>query len=72
MTPNRKLTNVIKGRIVEDLQMNPAEVSMRFSDGSMMHVKVMESNSPPQVKERGAHPRSFGTISEVYRLVRTR
>jgi hypothetical protein len=47
MTPNRKLTNVIKGRIIEDLQMNPAEVSMRFSDGSMMHVKVMESNSPP-------------------------
>jgi hypothetical protein len=34
MTPNRKLTNVIKGRIIEDLQMNPAEVSMRFSDGS--------------------------------------
>ena len=47
MTPNHKLTNVIKGRIVEDLQMNPAEISMRFSDGSTMHVKVMESNSPP-------------------------
>jgi hypothetical protein len=47
MTPNHKLTNVIKGRIVEDLQMNPAEVSMRFSDGSSMRVKVMESNSPP-------------------------
>ena len=47
MTPNHKLTNVIKGRIVEDLQMTPAEVSMRFSDGSTMRVKVMESNSPP-------------------------
>jgi hypothetical protein len=47
MTPNHKLTNVIKGRIIEDLQMNPAEVSLRFSDGSTMHVKVMESNSPP-------------------------
>jgi hypothetical protein len=47
MTPNRKLTNVIKGRIIEDLQMNPAEVSMRFSDGSTMRVKIMESNSPP-------------------------
>ena len=47
MIPNHKLTNVIKGRIVEDLQMNPAEVSMRFSDGSSMRVKVMESNSPP-------------------------
>ena len=47
MTPNHKLTNVIKGRIVQDLQMNATEVSMRFSDGSTMHVKVMESNSPP-------------------------
>jgi hypothetical protein len=47
MTPNRKLTNVIKERIVQDLQMNATEVSMRFSDGSTMHVKVMESNSPP-------------------------
>jgi hypothetical protein len=47
MTPNHKLTNVIKGRVIEDLQMNPAEVSMRFSDGSSMRVKVMESNSPP-------------------------
>ena len=50
MTPNHKLTNVIKGRIVEDLQMNPAEVSIRFSDGSIMHVKVMGSNSPPLKK----------------------
>ena len=47
MIPNHKLTNVIKGRIIEDLQMNPAEVSMQFSDGSTMLVKVMESNSPP-------------------------
>jgi len=47
MTPNHKLTNVIKGRTIQDLQMSATEVSMRFSDGSMMHVKVMESNSPP-------------------------
>jgi hypothetical protein len=47
MTPNHKLTNLIKGRIIQDLQMSATEVSMRFSDGSMMHVKVMESNSPP-------------------------
>ena len=47
MTPNQKLTKVIKGRIIQDLQMNPAEVSLRFSDGSTMQVKVMESNSPP-------------------------
>ena len=47
MTPNHKLTNVIKGRVIEDLQMNPAEVPLRFSDGSSMRVKVMESKSPP-------------------------
>ena len=47
MTPNHKLTNVTKGRIVQDLQMSATEVSMRFSDGWTMHVKVMESNSPP-------------------------
>jgi hypothetical protein len=47
MTPNHKLTNVIKSRIIEDLQMNPAEVSVRFSNGSTMRIKIMESNSPP-------------------------
>ena len=69
MTPNHKLTNVIKGRIVEDLQMNPAEISMRFSDGSSMHVKVMESNSPPL--KNGARIRAVSEkISEVHSLVR--
>src|SRR6516165_11772820 len=47
MTSNQKLTRVVKGRVIEDLQMNPSEVSLRFSDGSTMRVKVMESNSPP-------------------------
>jgi len=47
MTPNHKLTNIIKGRTIQDLQMSATEISMRFSDGSTMHVKVMESNSPP-------------------------
>jgi hypothetical protein len=47
MTPNHKLTNIIKGRTIQDLQMNAMEVSIRFSDGSTIHVKVMESNSPP-------------------------
>jgi hypothetical protein len=47
MTPDQKLTRVVKGRVIEDLQMNPSEVSLRFSDGSTMQVKVMESTSPP-------------------------
>jgi hypothetical protein len=47
MSLNQKLTHLIKGRTIQDLQMNPSEVSLRFSDGSTMRVKVMESNSPP-------------------------
>jgi hypothetical protein len=47
MTFNQKLTHLIKGRTIRDLQMNPSEVSLRFSDGSTMQAKVMESNSPP-------------------------
>ena len=65
MTPNHKLTNVIKGRIVEDLQMNPAEVSMRFSDARKGH--GIEQSA---VKERGTHSRGLRTISEVHGLVR--
>ena len=47
MTLNQKLTDVIKGRTIQDLQISSSEVSMRFADGSTMQVKVMESNSPP-------------------------
>ena len=47
MALNQKLTEVIKGRTIQDLQISSSEVSMRFSDGSTMQVKVMESNSPP-------------------------
>jgi len=52
MTPNHKLTNVIKGRIVEDLPMNPAEVSLRFSDGSMMHVKLLIASASEVVRRQ--------------------
>jgi hypothetical protein len=47
MSLNQKLTHLIKGRTIQDLEMNPSKVSLRFSDGSTMQVKVMESNSPP-------------------------
>jgi hypothetical protein len=47
MSLNQKLTHLIKGRTIQDLQMNPSKVSLRFSDGSTIQVKVMESNSPP-------------------------
>ena len=44
---NQKLTQVIKGRTIQDLQISASKVSMRFADGSTMLVKVMESISPP-------------------------
>ena len=47
MNLNQKLTQVIKGRTIQDLQISASKVSMRFADGSTMLVKVMESISPP-------------------------
>jgi hypothetical protein len=47
MALNQKLTDVIRGRTIQDLQISSLEVAMRFADGSTMQVKVMESNSPP-------------------------
>ena len=59
MAVNRKLTRVLKDRIVQSMQVNALEVSIGFFDGSTMKIKIMESNSPP-LREK-AHIR---TISE--------
>ena len=47
MALNHKLTRVLKGRIVQSMQVNASEVSIGFLDGSTMKIKIMESNSPP-------------------------
>jgi hypothetical protein len=39
MTPNRKLTDVIKGRIFQGFEVDQGEVSPRFADGSILRVK---------------------------------
>jgi len=67
MSLNQKLTRAVKGRIIEDLQMSPAEVSLRFSDGSTMQVKVMESNSPPL--KNGAKLSSIFEQSTSFRIL---
>jgi hypothetical protein len=59
MDVNHKLTRVLKGRIVQNMQVDASEVSIGFFDGSIMQIKIMESNSPP-LREQ-AHIR---TISE--------
>lgn len=43
---NRKLTNVVKDRVVQNFQLNASEVLISFADGSTMNVKIVESNSP--------------------------
>src|ERR1700730_7495393 len=47
MTVNRKLTNVVKDRVVQDFQLNAPDLLITFVDGSTMNVKIVESNSPP-------------------------
>ena len=47
MAINQKLTKVIEERVVKSCQEGSCEVEIRFQDGSVMTVKVMESDSPP-------------------------
>ena len=47
MVSNHLLTHVLKGRIVQSMEVNASEISIGFFDGSTMKIKIMESNSPP-------------------------
>jgi hypothetical protein len=47
MAVNHKLTHVVKDRVVQSFQSNPSELLIGFADGSVMKVKIAESNSPP-------------------------
>jgi hypothetical protein len=47
MVSNHLLTRVLKGRIVQTMEVNASEISIGFFDGSTMKIKIMESNSPP-------------------------
>jgi hypothetical protein len=47
MAVNRKLTHVVKDRVVQSFQLNASELLIGFVDGSSMKVKIVESNSPP-------------------------
>jgi hypothetical protein len=44
---NRKLTHVVKDRVVQSFQLNSSELLISFAGGSTMKVKTVESNSPP-------------------------
>jgi hypothetical protein len=47
MPVNHKLTNVVKGRVVQNFQLNGSELLISFVDGSTIRVIIVESNSPP-------------------------
>jgi hypothetical protein len=47
MAVNHKLTHVIKDRVVQNFQLNGAELLICLVDGSTMKVKIVESNSLP-------------------------
>ena len=42
---NRKLTRVVKDRVIQNFQMTGSELLIGFGDGSTMKVKIVESNS---------------------------
>jgi hypothetical protein len=44
---NRKLTHVVKNRVIQNFQMTGSELLLTFVDGSTMKVKISESNTPP-------------------------
>lgn len=46
MAVNQKLTNVIKGRVVQDFQSSASEVLIGFADGSAMKIKIAGSINP--------------------------
>ena len=43
---NRKLTRVVKDRVIQNFQMTGSELLIGFGDGSTMKVKIVEPNSP--------------------------
>jgi hypothetical protein len=55
MAVNQKLTNVIKGRVVQNFQLNALEVLISFADGSTMKVKIVESGSQQLPKGARIH-----------------
>jgi hypothetical protein len=51
MTPNHKLTNVIKDRKVQSVQQSGVDFILQFEDGSTMHIKLAEPTSSVMVRD---------------------
>ena len=51
MTPNHKLTNVIKERKVQAVQQSDTDMILQFEDGSTMRIKLAEPTSSVMVRD---------------------
>ena len=51
MTPNHKLTNVIKGRKVQAVQQSDTDLVLQFEDGSTVRIKLAEPTSSVMVRD---------------------
>jgi len=65
MAVNHKLTIVVKDRVIRNCQLNGADLSISFVDGSMMKVKIAESNRPTAPRGR-ANPPDFRGSGEAF------
>jgi hypothetical protein len=53
MAPNQKLTHVIAGRTVADVQQDDAVLTLVFSDGSKAQIKLEGATSSVMVRDGG-------------------
>lgn len=51
MTPNHKLTNVLKDRKVQSVQQSDVDLILQFEDGSTMHIKLAEPTASVMVRD---------------------
>jgi hypothetical protein len=48
--PNRKLTEILKGRVLDSLEAAADGIVLHFADGSAMHVKTADPAASPAVE----------------------
>jgi hypothetical protein len=51
MAPNHKLTNVIQGRKIQAVQQADRDLTIRFEDGSAVHIKLAEPTASVMVRD---------------------
>jgi hypothetical protein len=70
MAVNLRLTHAIKDRVIKSFQLNGSELLINFIDGSMMNVKIVESNSLP-LREGARIRQIYEDQAKLYSSVKT-